>query len=145
VIEVRMVRRMALRALALSPVVIGGVALAGALAENAGAAVEWGLSAAIGLAMTIGNLWLAAAIIGGVAERDPRLLLPAALGAFALGLMLLTGIAFVLQKADLVYFPVTGFVLIGSHLGLVLWDAAGAYGPKSKVDQSSGANANVRS
>jgi hypothetical protein len=144
-IELRMVQRMARRGLALGPVVVGGLAIAGALTGGAGTALEWALSGAVGLAMTLGNLWLAAVIIGGVAERAPHLLMGAALATFALGLILLTGVAFVLQKTGAVFFPVTGFVLVASHLGLVLWDAAGAYGTKSNIEQSSGANAKVRS
>ncbi len=89
--------------------------------------------------MTIGNLWLSARIIGGVAENSPQLLLPAALTTFALGLALLVGLAFGLKNLDFIDFPVTGFVLIGSHLGLVLWEAAGAY---DHADQDS---AKVRS
>lgn len=114
-----MVRRMAVRAAALSPVLL--VALAGL------GGWEYAVSGAAGLAMTVGNLWLSARIIGGVAERNPALLMPAALATFALGLLLLTGVALGLQALDAVYFPVTGFVLVGSHLLLVLWEAGGAY------------------
>jgi hypothetical protein len=132
-IELQMVGRMARRALAIGPVLVVALAGAGAVEGGAGTAVEWGVSGAIGIGMTLGNLWLSAAIIGRVAERSPQLLLAAGLATFALGLLLLTAIAFMLQKADVVFFPVTGFVLIASHLGLVLWDAAGAYrtNPKS--------------
>jgi hypothetical protein len=118
-IELRMVHRMIRRGLVLAPVLAAGLWLFGSL--------EWAVSGLVGVAMTLGNLWLAARIIGGVAERAPQLLLPAALASFFLGLVALTGVALALRAADTVYFPVTGFVLIGSHLGLVLWEAAGAY------------------
>jgi hypothetical protein len=118
-IELRMVHRMIRRGLVLTPVLAAGLWLFGSL--------EWAVSGVVGVAMTLGNLWLAARIIGGVAERAPQLLLPAALASFFLGLVALTGVALALRAADTVYFPVTGFVLIGSHLGLVLWEAAGAY------------------
>ena len=62
--------------------------------------------------------------------------MPAALATFMLGLLVLTGIALALRGVTSVYFPVTGLVLIGSHLLVVLWEAAGAYG---KV-QSPGSN-----
>jgi hypothetical protein len=114
-----MVRRMALRGLLISPFVIAVLAAFGG--------VRYGVSAAAGVAMTLLNLWLSGRIIGGVAERSPELLLPAGLATFTLGLLLLTGIALGLRAADLVYFPVTGIVLVGSHLLLVLWEAAGAY------------------
>ncbi len=141
-----MVRRMIRRALFVGPVVVTVLAVAGALDDGGAGAFEWGLSAAVGLVMTLGNLWLSAAIIGGVAERTPQLLMPAGLGAFALGLILLTGIAFGLQRVDVISFPVTGFVLIASHLSLVLWDAAGAYGSSTTTtQQSSDASAEMRS
>jgi hypothetical protein len=119
VIELQMVRRMAFRGLLMAPFVIAVLAAFGG--------VRYGVSAAAGLAMTLLNLWLSGWIIGGVAERNPDLLLPAGLATFTLGLLLLTGIALGLRAADLVYFPVTGIVLVGSHLILVLWEAAGAY------------------
>lgn len=114
-----MVHRMLKRGLVLAPILVVFLGLFGSL--------EWAFSGAAGLAMTLGNLWLSARIIGGVAEHNPKLLLPAAMAAFFGGLFLLTGIALALRAADAVYFPVTGFVLVGTHLGLVLWEAAGSY------------------
>jgi hypothetical protein len=134
VIELQMVRRMAFRGLLIAPFVIALLAAFGG--------VRYGVSAAAGLAMTVLNLWLSGRIIGGVAERNPELLLPAGLATFTLGLLLLTGIALGLRAADLVYFPVTGIVLVGSHLLLVLWEAAGAY---DHADRSRAATAETRS
>ena len=114
-----MVKRMTIRGLFLAPVLILGLYLGGG--------IDFVVSGLIGLAMTLGNLWLAARIIGGVAENSPKLLVPVGLATFALGLILLTVLSAVLDRAELIYFPVTGFVLIGSHLVLVLWEAAGAY------------------
>jgi hypothetical protein len=134
-IEVQMVRRMIVRGLWLAPVLVIALWLVDG--------PRWALSGAIGLAMTLANLWLAARIIGGVAERSPQLLFPAGIATFALGLLLLTAVALGLRAADVVYFPVTGLVLIGSHLLLVLWEAAGAY---RHIDtKSAGPNAHVRS
>jgi hypothetical protein len=134
VIELEMVRRMVFRGLLISPVVIAVLAAFGGF--------RYGVSAAAGLAMTLLNLWLSARIIGGVAEKNPELLLPAGLATFTLGLLLLTGIALGLRATNLVYFPVTGVVLVGSHLLLVLWEAAGAY---DHADQSRAATAETRS
>ncbi len=119
-IELRMVHRMARRALLLAPVVVVALWLLGS--------AHWALSGAVGIAMTVVNLWFAAQIIGRVADNTPQLLLAAGLTAFMLGLLLLVGIALALRAAELVYFPVTGLVLIGSHFVVVLWEAAGAYG-----------------
>jgi hypothetical protein len=119
-IEMQMVRRMTLRALIVSPVIIVALWIYGG--------TEWGISAAVGIAMAVLNLWLSGRIIGGVAERNPKLLLPVAMATYVIGLMVLTGIALALRAADAVYFPVTGFTLIGVHLLVVLWEASGAYG-----------------
>lgn len=130
-IETQMVKRMAIRGVFLAPVVVGALAIAGGWL--------WAFSAAVGLTMTIGNLWLSARLIGGVAENSPHLLMPVAIATFGLGLLLLTGITIGLKAIDAIYFPVTGFVLIGSHLLLVLVEAAGAY---DKVDsKTAGTNA----
>lgn len=114
-----MVKRMIVRGLLASPLLIAALWLW----DGPTAA----LSGAAGMAMTLGNLWLAGRVIGGVAETNPRLLLPAAMVAFSIGLAALTGIAFGLKASGAVDFPITGFTLIGSHLVLVLWEAAGAY------------------
>jgi len=56
--------------------------------------------------------------------------------AFMLGLAVLVAIAFGLEALDFVTFKITGLVLIGTHLGLVLWEAASAYPVKMKVSPS---------
>jgi hypothetical protein len=116
-----MVGRMARRALVAGPLVVAGLWI--------WEGPDYALSGAVGIAMTLLNLWLSARIIGSVAERNPQMLMPAALATFALGLLLLTGIAFALQSFDIIFFPVTGLVLIASHLGLVLWEAT--HGPRN--------------
>lgn len=118
-IEQQLVSKMALRGLWITPAVVAGAWLLGG--------GEYALSAAVGLAMTLGNLWLAARIIGGVAQSNPALLLGAGFAAFGIGLAVLTGIAFLLQSMSAITFPVTGFTLIGAHLLLVLWVASDAY------------------
>jgi hypothetical protein len=123
-----MVRRMAKRAVLVGPVLVGLLWVLGNL--------DYALSGAVGIAMTLLNLWIAARIIGTVAERSPHLLMPTALATFALGLILLTVIAFALQYFDAIVFPVTGLVLIGSHLGLVLWEAAGAHATPGSLGKS---------
>jgi hypothetical protein len=119
VIELAMVKRMIKRGLLLAPVVIAALAAFGGL--------EWGLSAAIGMAFTIGNLWLMGRLLGGMAENRPELLTMAGFAAFILSLALLVVVAVVIKKIDSLYFPVTGLVLIGAHLTLVTWEAADAF------------------
>jgi hypothetical protein len=118
-IEANMARRIALRAAALAPILAGGLWLAGG--------GRWAVSGLVGLALTVANLWMAGRILGGIAESNPNLLLPVGVAVFAFGFILLAGVALALKAADAIFFPVTGFVLVGSHLGLVLWEAAGAY------------------
>lgn len=136
-IELQMVRRMTLRALAIAPFIVG------ALWVWEGS--RYGLSAIVGIAMTILNLYLSGVIIGRVADSKPELLMPAALATFMLGLLVLTGIALLLRNTDTVYFPVTGFVLIGSHLLVVLWEAAGGHNKVQTPGSTSGTAMKVRS
>lgn len=138
-IEAQMVRRMAVRGLLLAPFVIAALGFYGGWL--------WAASAAVGLALTIGNLWLSGRLIGTVAENSPHMLLPIGLVTFTVGLLLLTLVSLALKAAGAIYFPVTGFVLIGTHLVLVLTEAGVAY---KKVDptptSSTALNAgNVRS
>jgi hypothetical protein len=118
-IELAMVRRMIRRGLLLAPIVIAALAAFGGM--------EWGLSAAIGMAFAIFNLWLTARLIGGMAENRPELLSAAGFAAFILTLALLAVVAIVIKKIESLDFPVTGLVLIGAHLTLVVWEAADAF------------------
>jgi hypothetical protein len=131
-IELQMVKRMIVRGLYLAPLLVAALWL-----WNGS---EYAFSGAIGLGLTLLNLFLAAQVIGRVAENSPRLLLPAALVAFTLGLAVITGISFVLKSTGVIYFPVTGFSLISSHLLLVGWEAAGSYkvGPNTRVQAHEG-------
>ena len=122
-----MVVRMAKRAMLLTPIVVVALWIFGG--------PVWALSGAVGVAMTLANLWAAARIIGGVADNNPTLLLIAAMVAFTLGLGLLAGVAFGLQALEIVDFPVVGFTLIGTHMVLVLVEAGSAY-PIRKPDRS---------
>ncbi len=126
-IEMQMVVRMAKRAMFLAPIVVVALWIMGG--------PIWALSGAVGIAMTLANLWAAARIIGGVADNNPTLLLVAAMVAFTLGLALLGAIAFGLQALDIVDFPVVGFTLIGTHMVLVIAEAGAAY-PIRKPDGS---------
>jgi hypothetical protein len=124
-----MVGRMTRRALVAGPLVVAGLWL--------WQGSDYALSGAVGIAMTLFNLWLSARIIGTIAESNPQMLMPAALATFLLGLLLLTGIAFALQSMDVIFFPVTGLVLIASHLGLVLWEAAHRHQMVDEYDKPS--------
>ena len=129
-IEQQLVERMVRRGLLLAPAVVVTLWLLG----GSGYAV----SSAAGVVMALGNLWASGRIIGGVADRTPKLLLAAGIATFALGLIVLTGVALLLQALDLVAFSVTGLTLVGVHLSVVLWEAA-AGGPVPAPQDSPGA------
>lgn len=136
-IEVAMVNRMVKRGVALAPVVVAVLWVV--------QGPRWGFSAAVGLALALGNLFLAARIIGGVAQHSPQLLLPAGMVAFALGLASLTAVGVALDRSDAVDFPVMGITLIAAHLVLVLWEASTAYKHVEDTDVLTGKTADLRS
>ena len=132
-----MVNRMIKRGALLTPAVVAALWIA--------QGPRWGLSAAVGLALALGNLFLAARIIGGVAQHSPHLLLPAGMIAFTLGLALLVAIGFALKRTDAVDFPVMGITLIAAHLVLVLWEASTAYRSVDSPDVVTSKAADLRS
>lgn len=115
-IELAMVHRMIKRGLMLAPAIVVALAIAGGL--------WWGVSAAIGIALTLANLWFAGRIIGGVAENSPMMLMPAALGSLMAGLLVLTLVAVGVKQVDQLSFPVTGITLLAVHVVVVSWEAA---------------------
>ena len=122
-----MVAGMVRRGLMIAPL------LAGLLWLWGGTLYAW--SGIVGLGMALLNLWVSARLIGGVADRNPQLLMAVGLATYALGLVLVTVIALILNALDLVFFPVTGITLVGSHLLRVLWEASagGIPAPESKA------------
>jgi len=118
-IELEMVRRMIRRGLLFAPLVIG-ILLA---AEGP----RYAVSGAAGIALTLANLWLAGRIIGGLAENRPDLLVIGAIAALAAGMGLVVVGLLVLRGIEYIELTVVGIVLIGSHLGVVVWEAASAF------------------
>ena len=114
-----MVRRMIRRGLLFAPLVIGILWAAGG--------PPYAVSAAAGIALTLLNLWLAGRIIGGLAENRPDLLVVGAIAALAVGMGLVVAGLLVLRGIEYIDLTVAGIVLIGSHLGVVVWEAAGAF------------------
>ncbi len=114
-----MVRRMIRRGLLFAPLVIGIL--------WAAEGFPYAVSAAAGIALTLLNLWLAGRIIGGLAENRPELLVVGAIVALAVGMGLIVGCLLVLRGIEYIDLTVAGIVLIGSHLGVVVWEAADAF------------------
>ena len=113
-----MVQRMAKRGLVLAAIV--------ALVMWAWQGPFYAWSSLVGSALTVGNLWFSARLIGATVENNPKMLLPVGLATFTGGLLALTAISAVLMLTDLIYFPATGFTLIGMHFVLVLSEAVGS-------------------
>lgn len=118
-IELEMVRRMIRRGLLFAPLVIAFLWAVGG--------PRYALSAAAGIALTLVNLWLAGRIIGGLAENRPELLVVGGIGALAVGMGLVIVSLLVLRSIEYLNLTVVGLVLIGGHLGVVLWEAADAF------------------
>ena len=114
-----MVRRMIRRGLLFAPLVIALLWAVGGL--------DYALSAAAGIALTLVNLWLAGRIIGGLAENRPELLVVGGIGALAAGMGLVVVSLLLLRNVEYLDLTVSGLVLIGSHLVVVLWEAADAF------------------
>ena len=127
-IELKVMRRMLLRGILLAP-------LATALAWFiAGPSV--GLGVLVGIALALGNLYLAARIIGGIAENAPHLMLPGALAAFMIGMFALVLIAMPLRSLQGWDAAAAGIALIATHLLLVMWEAATHLLKMPEEDQS---------
>lgn len=113
-----MVGRMIRRAAFVAPLIALGLFLWGGPGHA--------LSGLLGMAFAVGNLWLAARLIGRTADRDPQMLLVAGMAALFTALIVLTAAGLLLRRVEAISLPVLGLVLIGSHLGLVLWETATA-------------------
>lgn len=113
-----MVLRMVRRGLFAAPMLMAGLLLLGGL--------EWAVSGAVGLLLTLANLWFAGRVLGGVAENNPSALMGAAFAVFGVGLIFLTATAIGLREIAYIHFPVTGITLVVSHVVLTTWEAAGS-------------------
>lgn len=113
-----MVQRMVRRGALLTPLVI----LAALLLGDEMTA----LAAGIGMALALLNLFIAGRVLGGIAENAPHLLIPAAMATLFVGLVLVVISGVVINRTENLSFAVTGLVMIGAHMTLVIWEAAGS-------------------
>ena len=90
------------------------------------AGLIWGLdgaaSGAFAVALVLGNLLLSAALLGWAARISLALLMGAALGGFALRLLLLAAVVWAVKDQPWVDITALGFSLIVTHLGLLIWE-----------------------
>jgi uncharacterized membrane protein len=113
-----MVQRMTRRGALLTPLVV----LASFLLGDHMTA----LAAAIGMALALLNLLIAGRVLGGIAENAPHLLVPAAMATLFVGLVLVIASGVVINRIESLSYAVTGLVMVGAHMTLVIWEAAGS-------------------
>ena len=103
------------RGLPVAPVII----LIGGLARGwAGAA-----SAAIAVAIVFLNFLVAAAIMTRAAKNGPTAIGAAALGGYVFRLILVVVALLLLRHESWIDLPTLGFVLVGTYLALLFWEA----------------------
>jgi hypothetical protein len=113
-VEAQVAVDMAKRGLQLLPVL---VLVAGLIWGADGAA-----SGAFAVALVLANLALSAALLGWAARISLALLMGAALGGFALRLLLLTVVVWAVKDQAWVDITALGFTLVVTHLGLLVWE-----------------------
>jgi hypothetical protein len=84
--------------------------------------VDGGLSAAFAVVLVLANLALSAALLGWAARISLALLMVAALGGFALRLVLLTAVVWAVKDQSWVDMVPLGLTLAVTHLGLLIWE-----------------------
>lgn len=113
-VERLVVADMARRALPVAPVLL-----------TVGA-IFWGLdglfSSAYGFALALGNLALAAALLGWAARKGLSFLMAAALGGYLLRLALLTLAVTAVRHRSWVEMVPLGVTILVTHLGLLWWE-----------------------
>jgi hypothetical protein len=114
-VEREIVTDMARRALMAAPVIIGV------------SAVIWGgrgaLSASYALAVVLINFALSAAILTRAAKFSPNALMGAVLGGFLFRMILVAVAIAVVNDAGWVSRLPLGLTVVGTHVGLLIWEA----------------------
>ena len=84
--------------------------------------VDGGLSAGFAVVLVLANLALSAALLGWAARISLALLMGAALGGFALRLVLLAVAVWAVKDQSWVEMVPLGLTLVVTHLGLLIWE-----------------------
>lgn len=113
-VEAQVAGDMARRCLPVAPVLV--------LVSGLIWGVDGALSAAFAVVLVLANLVLAAALLGRAARISLSLLMVAALGGFALRLILLTAVVWAVKDQAWVDMTPLGLTLIVTHLGLLVWE-----------------------
>jgi hypothetical protein len=114
-VERQIVADMARRAVMAAPVIVVIAAL--------GWGTRGALSALYALAIVLINFALSATILGRAAKAGPTALMAAALGGFLVRMVLVAvAIALVVDAGWVSRLPL-GLTVVGTHLGLLIWEA----------------------
>lgn len=91
-----------------------------------GAGIWRGLDGVIAVALALGlvtaNFLVSAAVLGRAAAISPNTLMGVALGGFLVKLIVLFGLALVVEQLDFVDFPLFVGTVFIAHLGLLAWE-----------------------
>jgi len=79
-------------------------------------------SAAVALGIVLVNFVAAAAIMTRAAKSGPTAIGAAALGGYVLRLAVILVALVVLRHQPWIDLPTLGFVIVGTHLGLLVWE-----------------------
>jgi hypothetical protein len=79
-------------------------------------------SAAVALALVLVNFLAAAAIMTRAAKSGPTAIGAAALGGYVLRLAVILVALVLLRHQPWIDLPTLGFVIVGTHLGLLVWE-----------------------
>jgi hypothetical protein len=86
----------------------------------------WGIDGALstlyGLAIVLGNFMLAAALLNGAARISPTMMMIAAMFGYLVRLALIFLAIWLVSDAPWVELVPLGITIIGTHLGLLLWE-----------------------
>jgi len=102
------------KALPVAPVLVAVAAVA--------AGVDGALSAAVAVALVVGNLLLAAASLVWAGRISLGLLMGVALGGYAVRIGALFLVVWLLQDLSWIHLPTLGLTLVVTHLGLLFWE-----------------------
>jgi hypothetical protein len=113
-VERQVAMDMARRGLFVAPVLIG--------VASAIWGINGGISAGVGLALAVGNLLLAAALMSWAARVSLVVLAATVLGGYIARLVLLTVVVFAIRHQGWVSWIPLSFTLVITHLGLLIWE-----------------------
>jgi hypothetical protein len=81
------------------------------------------LGAAIALAVVCVNFLASAWVIDRLAKLGPNALFAGVMLGWIMRMAVVVGVLFVCKQSDAIDFPVLGFTIFGTHLGLLFWEA----------------------